>query len=315
MKPSSLPSCPPLRPISDSRVSKRRRDAQKSVPTRQRSISSSAHCPGNGFSEEKLFELLIGKIKQREESEVATAKERCHLEEQNALLTEKNTELRGQLEACRGDFQKAISEAETRKSRMNTWKAKLQKFKGVVNVLGHEYDCLRSEANGMKESASLLAREKDDLAEALDGIKIQIARAEETIEEQRNQIVANDGTIAALRQAVEASQDQLRGAKTSLADEKKRGAALESYIKTCAMEQQRQLALMKADHPKLLKRVDSMSAILAEEIASSKDKILSEARASMEEMQTSMETLSEKSRVERITIQEFSNAAHDIAAR
>lgn len=315
MKHPNPSSCQPLCPNSDSRVSKRRRDARKSLPTRQRSYSSSAQCPSNGFSEEKLFELLIGKIRLREESEVAVANRQRQIEEENALLTGLNQELKSQLKTCHSHLQKALSEVEDRKSRMESWKAKLQKFKEVVNDVGHEHDCLRGEADKLKKSASCLTKEKDDLVKALDGIKIQVARAEGTIDEQKHQILASDGTITALRQGLESSQDQLHDTKMNLAEERRKVRALESYIQACALEQKRQLISMKDDQSKLLQKVDSMSASLVEETAASKDKVLSEVRTSTEDLQSSIEASCDKFRAERMAIQDFSNTAHDIATR
>lgn len=87
-------SWPPSHPNNDARVHKRRRQTQKVIPAREQSITSNPKLAAYAFSEEKLFELLIGKIRQREENELAAADIRQQLETQKAELTEENQNLK-----------------------------------------------------------------------------------------------------------------------------------------------------------------------------------------------------------------------------
>lgn len=308
-------SWPPTHPNNDARVHKRRRQTQKVIPARQQSITSNPKLAAYAFSEEKLFELLIGKIRQREENELAAADIRQRLETQKAELTEENQNLRGQLTTYNEQLQKAVADSKTRQSLMNSWKTKLQKFKQVVNELGNEYEFLRDEANKMKVTTTSLEKEKGELAEELDKIKIQISRAEATIDEQRDKTTADDGVIKGMRQSLETLKEQLKDAKTDLTEEKRRNATLELYIQTYARGQTRQLASIKEGQSQLLEKLTSASAVISEESAASRDTFLSEMRTFADDLQSSIQTLGEDFSAERLNIQGFSNTAHDIVTR
>lgn len=267
------------------------------------------------FSEEKLFELLIGKIRQREENELAAADIRQHLETQKADLTEENQHLRGQLAAYHEQLQKAVADSKMRQSRMDSWTTKLQKFKQVVNELGNEYEFLRDEANKMKVTTLSLEKDKGELAEEIDRIKIQISRAEATIDEQRGKIAADGGVLKGMRQSVEALKEQLKGVRADLTEEKRRNATLELYIQAYARAQARQLVSIKEGQSQLLEKLTSASAVISEESASSRNTLLSEMRTFSEDLQSSIQTLGENLSVERLNIQDFSNTAHDVATR
>lgn len=304
----------PMRPNNDVRVSKRRREKGKNLPVRQQSITSNGKLAAYALTEERLFELLIGKIRQREENEIAAADFQLHLKGQNAQLAVENQELRGQLEKYREQLQKMAADSKVRQSRIDSWKAKLQKFKDTVNGLGNEYDILRHEADTMKDTTTSLEKEKNDLVEAIDGTKVQIARAEAKIDEQKEKISAKDREISTLRQALETVKEKLKDAGAELAEEKKRGANLESYILNYARVQARQLISIREDQSELLEKFTSTLAIISEESVAPKDTILSEMRSLTDDLQSSVQKLGEKCSAERLNVQEFSNAAHDIVS-
>lgn len=311
----TLSSRPPIRPHSDARVSKRRREKGRNRQTRQQSLTSDSKLTSDALTEERLFELLIGKIRQREENEIVSANVRYHLEEQNVQLASENEKLRQQLESYEGQLKKMTAESKARQSRMDSWKARLQKFKDVVNELGNDYEALRNESHKMREEATSLEKEKCDLVDAIDGIKIQIARAEATIDEQKSRISADDMEITTLRQALVSVNEKLEDARRVLVEEKKRAAGLESYIVNYARGQANQLTSIREDQSQLLEKATSAIAVIAEESTASKDTILSEMRTLSEDLQSSVQTLGEKCSSERLEVQEFSNTAHDIATR
>ncbi|KAJ6127005.1 hypothetical protein N7523_002617 [Penicillium sp. IBT 18751x] len=144
------------------RVSKRRQKYQKDDgPARKHSFSGK---PGsNPPSEEKLFELLIRRIRQREEQETATVELQCLMEEQNLRLKDENESLKQQLEANHEKLQKSVAESKDRRAQMDHWKEKLRKFKEAVNDLGKEHEVLRDESNKFKATIESLDKEKSGL--------------------------------------------------------------------------------------------------------------------------------------------------------
>lgn len=311
----TISSRPPIRPSNDARISKRRREKAGNAPARQQSLTSNGKFPSHALTEERLFELLIGKIRQREENEIAAANIRHHLEEQNVQLVSENQRLRQQQESYDQQLKKMTADSKARQSRMDSWKARLQKFKNVVNDLGNDYDALRIEGEKMRGMTTSLEKEKCDLVETIDGIKIQIARAEATIDEQESKISADYREISTLRQALESVNERLEDARAELVEEKRRAAGLESYILNYARNQARQLVSIREDQSKLLEKVTSAVAVTAEESTAARYTILSEIRTLSEDLQSSVRTLGEKCSSERLEVQEFSNTAHEIVSR
>lgn len=262
-------------------------------------------------SEERLFELLIKKIRQREEQEAATAELQCHLEEQNLRLKDENQNLKQQLHVDHERLQKTVAESKACRTQMDHWKEKLRRFKDVVNDLGKEYDTLRNESDKFKLTTESLEKEKSELMHATDDIRLQIARAKATIDEREIQLLKSESDAAVLRQGLKAAKELGELSKSELASEKKRSAILESYIQNSARNQTRQLLLIKEDQRKLIESFNSGIKCLSEESTASNDTILSEVRTCADRLCTSVETLGEKCNSERIEVQDFTNTIHD----
>lgn len=311
----TISSRPPIRPSNYARISKRCREKARNALVRQQSLTSNSKLASHVLTEERLFELLIVKIRQREENETAATNIRHHLEGDNAQLVSENQQLRQQMESYDQQLKKMTVDSKVRQSRMDSWKARLQKFKNVVNELGGDYDALRLEAEKLKGMTKSLEKEKCDLVETIDRIKIQIARAEATIDGQGSKILADDREISALRQALESANERLEDARAELVEEKRRAASLESYILNYARDQARQLVSIRVDQSKLHEKFTSAVAIAAEESTAARNTILSEMRALSEAQQSSVRTLGEKCSSERLEVQKFSNTAHEIVSR
>ncbi|KAJ5662142.1 uncharacterized protein N7477_009758 [Penicillium maclennaniae] len=313
---TSIPpaSQPPIRPSNRYRVSKPRQQYQKDDgPARKHSFPGK---PGsNPPSEEKLFELLIRRIRQREEQETATVELQCLMEEQNLRLKDENEILKQQLEANHEKLQKSVAESKDRRAQMDHWKEKLRKFKEVVNDLGKEHEILRDESNKFKATIESLDKEKSGLLHSIDGIRVQTARAEGIIDEQKLQLSESETRAAVLRQSLESAKDLRDLSQSELAKEKKRSATLELYVQNYARSQTRQLILIREDQRKLIESVSSGIQSLSAESNASKDALLSEVRTCADQLCTWVETLSDKCTAERMEVQDFTNTVHDAVSR
>ncbi|KAJ5292791.1 uncharacterized protein N7443_008744 [Penicillium atrosanguineum] len=303
-----------IRPSNDYRVSKRCRQSQK-IDQSARKHSFPGKPDFKPPSEEKLFELLIRRIRQREEQEAATVELQCQLEEQNLQLKDENQNLKQQLEADHEKLRKSVVELKECRTQMDHWKEKLRKFKKVVNELGKEYDILRDDLNKFKVAAESLEKEKSSLLQSIDGIRVQMARAEGIIDEQKVQLSEVESRAAVLRRSLEAAREVRDLGKSELINEKKRSAVLESYIQNCARNQTRQLLLIREDQRKLVESFDSGIQSLSEETGSSKEALLSEVRTCADQLCTSVEILSDKCTAERMEVQDFTDTVHDAVSR
>lgn len=230
-------------------------------------------------------------------------------------MKDENQILKHRQEADHEILQKTVSEANDYRSQMDHWKEKLRRFKQVVNELGSEYDTLRDDANKFKVITASLEKEKSDLLQAIHDIRIEISRAEDTIDKQKTQMSENEARFSVLQQTLKASEEMGESVKAELASEKTRSVVLESYIQNYARTQTRQLLLIREDQHKLIESVNSGIQSQSEESTTTKDALLSELRICADRFCTSVETLSDKCTTERMEIQDFTNTVHDAVSR
>ncbi|KAJ5594927.1 uncharacterized protein N7459_001135 [Penicillium hispanicum] len=310
----SIPGPPlvaPTRSKGDGRIPKRRREGQKAVPLK-RQISAGKNMNGTQqLTEDKLFELLIGKIRQREESEAAAAETQLRMEAQNVALKDQNQSLQHQLEIYETRMHKSAAEVKAYQSQIETWKANVRKFKHVVDELGHDYESLRGENQKLKSVTESLDNEKNGLMQDIDSIKAHISRAERTMDEQRTKISDGDHKIALLEQALENSEDKGKSIRNKLSDEKKRTATLEFYIKASARNQTRQLGLMRAEQSKLIQTVTSGFDSIEKTSISSREAIVSETGSALQGCCSSIQSLNETCAARSIDIQQFTEKAQN----
>ncbi|KAJ5646940.1 hypothetical protein N7490_003312 [Penicillium lividum] len=288
---------------------------RKTKPTRrQRSISFSKVEPQQ-LNEDNLFELLIRKMKQREEKEAAAAAMNRQMETENTFLKDENQGLRQQIHAAQSRLQKSTEESKASRCLLSEWKSKIRNFKQVVNELGHGYDTLHDEASRHRETVLILAKEKDDLTRAIDQTKIRISQAEGMSTIQQNQISESEKTIAALEHALSSSRVAEESANSQLSEQKRRTVTLESYIQNYALAHRRQLDLMKEDQESLMVKVATGLVTVTRDSTSSKDAILLAIKDAFEDCRSSILSLSEKFSEEQGNVARFTVQAHNVVSR
>ncbi|KAJ5915776.1 hypothetical protein N7454_010917 [Penicillium verhagenii] len=281
---------------------------------RQRSISVSKAEPQN-LNEVTLFELLIAKIKQREENEAAENAIHHEVETQNAFLSKQNQDLRQQIHLTQLRLQKTAEESKANHSLLSGWKSKIRSFKQVVNELGRGYDDLRNQANEQRERALSLEKERSDLITDICQTKIRISQAEGMIDSQQKRINEDDKAIAVLEQALSGSRTEEGSAKSQLSEQKKRIMMLESYIQNFAMAHTKQIGLMTEGQQILIEKFTKGLDALTHGSSSVKDAVLLAIAHAFETCQSTILSLNNKFSEEQINVEEFTREAHDMVSR
>lgn len=275
----------------------------------------SSNKSGFQLTEDSLFEMLIGRIRQREENEIVAANVQRRVEAQNLELKEENQDLHQQLEAGHMQLQEKDSEIKKHQARLEDWKVKIRKFKQVVDELGHDYDALKEDNERLMTTAASLEKEKSTLFQAIDDAKLQIARTEGATDELRKDISEREQRIALLQLALTTVQDQEEGIKAELISERNRSATLESYIQNHALTQAKQLGLIRDDQAKLMQDLNTGLTSIASNATTFRTDILSEVKAALDQCDSSVQTLSEKCSNEKLEIQEFTAGARDAVSQ
>lgn len=266
------PSRPATRPNDVSKVTKFRREGKSTQ-----------------LSEDKLFELLIAKVKMREEKEAIIADMKEQLEADNAQLKKENQSLRGQTKVYEEQFQNLQTQNSSQERQVGIWKERVFKFKQIVNELGHEFETLRLDSDRLRTTASSLQDERDDLSRSIEDIKLQIVRSEKTIDDQQMKLTGYEMKISELDNALLTTRDRLEETCSSLTEERKRTNLLESYIQNYSRSQIRQINLIRADNMKLLEKLTTGLENITASSSSARDAVLDEIKSAKEEAQRMLE--------------------------
>lgn len=267
------------------------------------------------LNEDNLFRLLIGKMKQREESEAAATVMRHQMETQNTLLKDENEDLRQQIHVSQLRLQNSVEESKTQRSLLSEWKTKIRNFKQVVNELGHGYDTLRDQADHHRETAMILDNERSDLTKAIDETKIRISQAEETIDTLQNKLAENGKAIALLEQSLSSSREGEENAKSQLSEQKKRVVTLESYIQNFALSHTKKLDVMKEGQKSIIDNITTGLNAVTRNSASHKDAVLLAIKDAFEDCCSSMLSLNTKLSEEQINVEEFTRKVQEVISR
>ncbi|KAJ5688780.1 hypothetical protein N7462_003172 [Penicillium macrosclerotiorum] len=308
----TVPLEAPVRPKDDLRVSKRRRETRKTTPSRLHRSISNNKSGASQLTEDTLFELLIGRIRQREEDEALAASIQHQVEKQNIKLKEENSNLHKQVQISLANLQKVEQDARKRQSQMENWKEKVQKFRHVVDDLGRDYDVLRDESVQFRETTRSLKRDRNELFQAIDDIKLRISRAEGTIEEQRGLISEKESRISLLQQTLETWQQKYKSTKNEVVSEKTRTATLESYIQNYALSNAKKLTSIKEDQEKLIRDLSAGLESTAENSNNSRDLIIIEIQKVFDNALASIQALGETLSSEKLEVQNFTAIAQDM---
>ncbi|KAJ5785286.1 uncharacterized protein N7503_010498 [Penicillium pulvis] len=267
------------------------------------------------LNEDSLFRLLIGKMKQREESEAAATLMRHQMETQNTLLKDENEGLRQQIDVSQLRLQNSVEEAKMKRSLLSEWKKKIRNFKQVVNELGHGYDALRDQADHHRETAMCLDIERSDLTKAIDETKIRISQAEGTIDTLQNKLAENGKVIALLEQSLSSSREGEENAKSQLSEQKKRVVTLESYIQNFALSHTKKLDVMKEGQKSMIENITTSLNAVTRNSTSHKDAVLLAIRDAFEDCRSSMFSLNTKLSKEHINVEEFTRKGQEVITR
>ncbi|KAB8268951.1 hypothetical protein BDV30DRAFT_251782 [Aspergillus minisclerotigenes] len=223
-------------------------------------ITSRQPAFGNGnadLSEEDLFQLLFVKIKAREENEVVASSEKEQLEANISELTQENNALRSQLGVFSNELQQKTSESNAYKTQVEAWKAKIAKFKYILNELASGYKALRVETTQLKLTKTSLDRDKTGIKGTIADTREQLFHASSTVQKSQSCLVESQTLINSMKQALKNAEEKTRSVQERLSDEKKRSSLLETYIQDSSRLQAKRIGLIRAEQLEMLRKLNS----------------------------------------------------------
>ncbi|KAJ6182189.1 hypothetical protein N7485_000831 [Penicillium canescens] len=311
----NAPSRMSLNPVdSQPRGPEQRRTKQKRPPTK-RLTPPVVKKNSIQLGEDDLFELLIMKMREREENEQKSASIQQQIETENSDLKGEIHSLHNRLESCQTQLVKSSSDAKIQRGQIDKWKARLAKFKDVINELGLEYDTLREQTSDLKLTTSSLHKEKAEIQQNLEEIKLQVAENTNTIEGQRSKISSSEGMIAMLREALDNSGRRDESMKSQLSHEKKRVVTLESYIQNESQSQARYLTIVRKGQNEMIGKLESACKLFTTTCSDSRDAMTSTMSPVLERCISSIQELKEQCCVQTMDVEKFTGGVQEAVTR
>ncbi|PYI27985.1 hypothetical protein BP00DRAFT_482142 [Aspergillus indologenus CBS 114.80] len=285
----------PVGPGSEKyRVSKRRRSSKTRHSRNVKPTRIPSGDDGSSLSEESLFHLLIGRIKDREENEAAAVELKEQMEACISGLADENKALKSQLAVSDKVIRKRTFELGAYKSQVNAWQSKISNIKGFVNQLGSDFQTLRSDANRLLAAKKSAHAERTDIDKSIEDAKAQVAKASEAASKGREQLLRSESQVDLLKQALSATEEKTRYVRGQLSDEKKRTRLLEQYIQECSRSQEPKLSQIRADQLAILKRFEAVFHTLGSQQQLSQNAIQQTIGPSLNKCVTTLNSLCEK---------------------
>ncbi|CAG7916320.1 unnamed protein product [Penicillium olsonii] len=317
-RPQAITSLPrsrvPLRPVNTQLASKRVDPVEKEAP-QSKLLPNPTGKRIIQLSENDLFEQLIVKIRQREESEQNTASIIRQIESENQALKETNQNLQERVRKQQGQLAKASSENKGQRAQLDQWRAKIVMFKGIIGELGREYDKVREQTMSLKETAVSLGDEKSQIQATLEDLKMQVSRHTETAEGQKKKLATSDGAIAHLTDALNHSEKRGDLIKSQLVGERKRIVTLETYIQNESQTQARYLYVVKKEQGRMTEKLDAMCDQFSKACLGTQDVILSKLSPEVERCVASVEDMKKQHSAETLDAEHFAKNIEEAASR
>ncbi|KAJ5333162.1 hypothetical protein MYU51_005007 [Penicillium brevicompactum] len=308
-----LPPRVPLRPVNTQRTSKRQGHHEKEAPKKQMLVVGGKK--NTQLSENDLFEQLIVRIRQREESEQNATSIRRKIESENRALKEANQALQERVNKNQVQLVKASSESNGQRALLEQLKAKMTTYRGVIHELGREYDKVRAQTMDLKETAASLGHEKVEIQATLGDLKLQTSKQTAMIEGQKERLASSNGSIALLKEALEHSEKRSDLLKAQLMGDKRRIGTLEAYIQRESESQARCLTVVKKEQRKMAEKIDTMCDRFKKACFEAQDSILTKLGPEVERCAASVEDLKKQCSAETMNAEEFTNSVQKASSR
>lgn len=276
------------------RISKHRRVYPRRPAHQRQSAVLPTECEGSQLTEDRLFQLLFTRIRQREEDLVTAANSHKQLEDVASKLMEENGALKEELQAYSVQLQKKMLESKTYRSQINNWKVKLGKFKGILDSLGTNYQTLHRESIHLKEIRNSLDRDKRELRSNVKDIKALTSQVESAVGQSKIHRLEYEGIIRTLNNDLRHSEEKTRLTHSQLLEERKNVATLEAYIQSHSRTQQSQISCIRTGQLGIEKKLDLACEAMPKLWNSSQTAIRSILGPTMDECLIAVNTLSEK---------------------
>ncbi|KAA8644535.1 uncharacterized protein ATNIH1004_008739 [Aspergillus tanneri] len=251
----------------------------------------------------------------REENEAAAFKMREQMQAVVKALAEENKALKEDLVVSNAELQRRTSELRAYKIQMEAWKAKLPKFRDFLNELGSDYKVLRGESVQLKATRTSLDRERKDIEENITSARELLRQVTSLVGERRSRLSETVHSTDLLKQNLKNTEEKVKLVREQLSDEKKRTAALETYIREQTSVHGEKLCLIRSDQAGMIEKLDSRFQSMSSQLGSFQSSTESIFGSALDECRVSLKLIDEKHSAGQTDVRRVEEIIHKSASQ
>lgn len=267
------------------------------------------------LSEEDIYQLLINRLKVREESEAAATNIQRQMETHIAKLQEENNALKAELETLGNQLEEQSAEAKTYRSRQELWKKKLARFKYFLNELGSDYKNIRGDAIQLRAARAACDKERKIIAEDISDLKSRLTQTTNLVNTNKGHSTELENMITLLQKELKGADEKAAYTQQQLSRESKRNASLESYIRSHSIHQAKGLELVRVGQLETSQKIDSAFELIRTEWESSQRNVQSALGRTMDECLDLLKGMKDKRVLERVDFQKCQQIANEFTTQ
>ena len=267
------------------------------------------------LSEEDIFQLLINRLKVREENEAAATSIQRQMERHITKLQEENNALKLDLETLGTQLEEKSAEAKKYRSRQELWKKKLARFKYFLNDLGSDYKTIRGDAIQLRAARAACDKERKIIAEEISDLKSRLAQTTSFVNTNKSRSTEMENMITLLQKELKNSDEKAAYTQQQLSKESKRNASLESYIRSHSIHQAKGLELVKTGQIETSQKLDFAFERMRIEWEISQRNVQSALSRTLEECLDLLRGMKDERVLERADVQKCQQIAIDFTSQ
>ncbi|THC93630.1 hypothetical protein EYZ11_006880 [Aspergillus tanneri] len=229
----------------------------------------------------------------REENEAAAFKMREQMQAVVKALAEENKALKEDLVVSNAELQRRTSELRAYKIQMEAWKAKLPKFRDFLNELG----------------------ERKDIEENITSARELLRQVTSLVGERRSRLSETVHSTDLLKQNLKNTEEKVKLVREQLSDEKKRTAALETYIREQTSVHGEKLCLIRSDQAGMIEKLDSRFQSMSSQLGSFQSSTESIFGSALDECRVSLKLIDEKHSAGQTDVRRVEEIIHKSASQ
>lgn len=306
------------RPSSSTQPSKvvKRQGKPKGKPTHStRENGSSILGSPAQPSEEDLFYILIHRLRQREDSEAASAALKEHMEVQIREMTRVNEDLQAQLEQAHHHSLNQEAEIGSNRGLIDRWKAKFAKLRAFLVGIGNDYECLRKEGQAIKSTQTTLGEERQAINESLNRLYENTDRMEQQWNKHQKQFTDVRHDVGSIQQSLSIAQAKVTDGKRLLSQEKRRVSVFENFIRDHSIKQQNQTTQMQQRQVETKDKLDLFFDYVQKRWDDSQSALKSEVQPGLDECLKLVRLLCDQDCIKPIDLQTVHDTIHALSNR